>query len=344
MRNRLLFLGLCACTLLACDSANPVAPSGSVLSVNANPTQINLSGESSRITVTGFKPDGNPLNPGTQILLSTDLGDLFNAASGGNLISTIEVGDNGQAIAFLRGDGRQGPATVTATLTTGGDVTAMAMVQVGAGDTDRPTLVLSANPSIIDVLETSRIDILARNSDSTPLGAGQRIRLTSNLGTLHATDSSRDTTVINSVDTDSNGEAVVYFRAGDQNGTGQVSAIVGTSVEEVENIEIRDAAADFSFVVDDEDIPQGGATITLTATVVNARGEAVQSTLVRFESVGASGVFSPGPSDVTDGLGVAEVTLTLVEADLENVTSFEVRATVTINSEPVTKSITITVG
>ncbi len=355
MKQRFLLLALCACTLLACDSANPLAPSGTVLSMSANPIKIGLNGQST-ITVTGFKPDASPLNPGTQIILSTDRGNIFHPTTG-QQISIVEIDGNGQAVARLQADGTAGDAVVTASLSTagggggGGDggggattgASATVTIQIGEAVEDQPTLVISANPSIVDVLEVSKIEILGRNSDNTPLSGGQRIRLTSNLGTLHATDSDTDTTVIGSVNTDGKGEASVYFRAGDQNGTGQVSAIVGTSVEETVSIEIRDAPADFSFVVDDDRIPLGGATITLTATVVNARGEAVQSTLVRFESIGVSGTFAPGPSDVTDGLGVAEVMLTLAGADLLNVTSFVVRATVTINSEPRLKDITILV-
>ncbi len=349
MKHRFLILSLCALVLavaLACDSASPVAPTGTVLSVNANPSKINLSGDPAQITVTGFKPDGNPLNPGTQILVSTDLGDLYDAAAGGSLVSTLEISGDGRAITYLRGDGRGGSATVTATLTTGGEATATAVVQVGETTDSRPTLIISANPSVIDVLEVSRIEILGRNSDNTPVGSGQRIRLTSNLGTLHATDAETDTTVISSVDTDANGEAIVFFRAGDQSSStaGRVSAILGTSAEESVTIEIRDAPADFSFIVDDESIPQGGATIQLTAIVVNAKGEGVSSILVRFNSIGVSGSFSPGPSDLTDSTGAAEVTLTLEEADLEGVTSFQVSATVTIDSQPQEKRLTITVG
>src|SRR5215210_2642976 len=90
---------------LGCDKATPVAPTGSILSLSANPTKIGLNGTST-ITVVGRKPDGNPLNPGTEIRLSTDLGTISP--------SVVQVDSGGRATATLRGDGRPGPAKITA--------------------------------------------------------------------------------------------------------------------------------------------------------------------------------------------------------------------------------------
>ncbi len=338
MKNRFLLLGLFICAL-GCDSASPVAPTGSVLSITANPTQINLNGGTARITVTGFKPDGNPLNPGTQLVMSTDIGDLVDPTTGA-LISVIEVAGNGQAVALLRADGRPGAAMVTATLTTGGDATAMATVQIGETVESQPTLVLSANPSIVDVLELSRISILARNSDGTPVGSNQRIRLTSNLGTLHSSSSASDTRIIDSADTDSNGEAVAFYRAGDQSGMGQVSGILGTSEETVLTLDVRDVATDFSFSPDQTFIPVSGGSLQLTAVVVNARNEGVSNILVRFDTRNPSvgGSFSPSSAVLTTGQGVSTATLTLAGSDLGGVANFEVTATVTINGESVTQA------
>lgn len=331
MKHRLLLLSLCACTLLACDSANPVAPTGSVLSVNANPTQISLSGDSSRITVTGFKPDGNPLNPGTQILLSTDLGDLFDTAVGGNLVSTIEVGDNGQAIAFLMGDGRRGPAMVTATLTTGGEATATASVQIGSPDDSRPSVVISANPTTIAVRALSRISLLGRNTDNTPVSAGQRIRLTSDLGTLVEDGGDGNSPTIDSVLTDSNGEAFVTYVAGERGGSGQVGAILGTSEEATVSITIRDAI-DSLFLSPSKntvDRVEEGDTVVFTATLQDAQGEPVSGTIVNFTS--ERGTFNDNavPSNAQ---GEAQATLTVRRDDVQDIPangSFRVTATAT---------------
>ncbi len=345
MRHRLLSLSVCACALLACDSANPVAPTGSVLSVNASPTQISLSGTSSRITVTGFKPDGNPLNPGTQILVSTDLGDLFDAASSGNLISTIEVGGNGQAIAYLRGDGRPGPATVTAVLTTGGEATDTATVQIGSPDTSQPTVVISANPTTIAVRALSRISLLGRNSDNTPVSAGQRIRLTSDLGTLVEDGGDGNSPTIDSVDTDANGEAFVTFVAGERGGGGQVSAILGTSAEESVSITIRDAI-DSLFLNSSKntvDRIEEGDTVVFTATLQDAQGEPVSGTIVNFTS--QRGTFSDNavPSNAQ---GEAQAMLTVRRNDVQDILengTFRVTATATSEGNTRTGTVDITV-
>ena len=88
-----------------CDQASPVAPMGTVLTVTATPSQIAASGESSTIRVTGVRPNGTPLFPGTQVRLETTLGTVD---------PLVEMGSDGVATAALRGDGRIGMATVTA--------------------------------------------------------------------------------------------------------------------------------------------------------------------------------------------------------------------------------------
>ncbi len=251
MKQRFLLLGLCAC-VLACDSASPVAPTGTVLSVNANPTQIGLNGGSSTITVTGFKPDGNPLNPGTQILVSTDRGNLFDAATGGNQVSTLEIGGNGQTRAYLRGDGRAGNAMVTATLTTGGEASATATVQIGQTAEEQPTLTLSASPSVINLDQTSIISALARNSDGTSMGAGQQVRLRTSLGTLDA----------ETLTTDANGEAETILRPGSITGTATVTGTVGSSAEMMVDVTFGEQAENRPTVV----ISANPTTITVGGT------------------------------------------------------------------------------
>lgn len=343
MKHRLLFLALCAC-VLACDSANPVAPTGSVLSINANPTQISLSGSSSQITVTGFKPDGNPLNPGTQVLVGTDVGNLFDAASGGNLVSTIEVGGNGQAVAFLRGDGRTGSATVTATLTTGGEASATATVQIGETDTSRPTVVIDANPTIIPTNGVSRINMLGRNSDNSPVGAGQRIRLTADLGTLVRDGGGVGDPVVSEALTDANGEAFVTFIAGDRAGMGEVSAILGTSEESTVSITIRSALDSLDLTANPQTIQRldAGETIELQVVVNDAQGLPIPSVLIRFNTLGS---LSNNPVP-TNSQGVAEATLTVRAIDVQAIPengTFTITATGTSEGVELTDSETVTV-
>ena len=92
----ILLLSLAVFTLMGCDKATPVAPDGTVLIVSANPSKVSLNGTST-ITVIGRRPDGNPLNPGTEIRLSVDRGTID---------SIVAVDSNGRATATYRADGR----------------------------------------------------------------------------------------------------------------------------------------------------------------------------------------------------------------------------------------------
>lgn len=200
---------LLAIGLTGCDSSNPVAPSGSTLTLIANPTQISL-GESSVITLTGFRPDGNPLNPGSQINLSTDLGVL-----GSN---TVEIDDNGRAQTTLTPDGRPGAATITASLPAG-EATTTVTVQIGE-DGVQPTLEVTATPSRINIEQESTINVVARNVDGSLLSGG-RVRLRTNLGQLD------DQSVI----TDANGEAATLLRPDGRSGSADVSGSVDAGTE-----------------------------------------------------------------------------------------------------------------
>ena len=342
MKYRLLLLALCACAL-ACDSANPVAPTGTVLSISANPSQIALNGQST-ITVTGFKPDANRLNPGTQIILSTSLGNLFHPTAG-QQISIVEIDGSGQGLAILRGDGRAGSATVNATLSTsgggggggGGDggssapttgASASVTVQIGQTDDSRPTVVIDANPTIIPTSGVSRINMLGRNSDNSPVGAGQRIRLTADLGTLVRDGGRVGDPVINEVLTDANGEASASFIAGDRAGTGEVSAILGTSEESTVSITIRSALASLDLDANPQTIQRldAGETIELQVVVNDAQGSPIPSVLIRFDTLGS---LSNNPVP-TNSQGIAESTLTVRAIDVQAVPmngTFTIRAT-----------------
>ena len=89
----------------ACDSVDPVAPEGSVLTISVSPTFIELTGEAT-VTVVARKPNGQPVNKGSEVFFATTLGTIDQA---------VATDDNGVAEATLRGDGRAGTATITAT-------------------------------------------------------------------------------------------------------------------------------------------------------------------------------------------------------------------------------------
>lgn len=253
MRNRLLLLALALLLvcIFACDSANPVAPQGSTITLRANPARIDLDGVSA-ITVTGFRPDGNPLNPGTQINLTTTIGVLQP--------TVLSIGDNGQATASLTADGRTGTATITAR-TAIEDTMATVDVLIGEDDTSRPSLVISASPSVIGFNEISTISVLARRADGTNFGAGAQVRLTTTAGTFQPSGSTDIT-----LTTNSNGEVTATLRAGSQVETAEVTAVLGSSEPAMTMVMIEDRKPVLEIFANPETIPvQGTSQITVLA-------------------------------------------------------------------------------
>jgi hypothetical protein len=97
----LAFLGL---SWLACDEGTPVAPTGAVLRISAQPTRIGASGTST-ITVQALRGNGNPVNEGTEVRLASTIGTVD---------EVVHTDRDGVAKATLKGDGRVGTATITA--------------------------------------------------------------------------------------------------------------------------------------------------------------------------------------------------------------------------------------
>jgi hypothetical protein len=170
MRPAVLSLLLLPLLLLGCDSASPVAPEGSILTLSASPDRISSSGQS-EITVVARKSSGYPVNPGTTIFLST---------SRGSLPSTVETDRDGVARATLLANGQSGTAVVRANA--GAAEEAMVEVQIGGGGATSVTL--QASPASVPS-SGGVIDLLAllRDEQGQPL-AGVLVNFTSEFGTL----------------------------------------------------------------------------------------------------------------------------------------------------------------
>jgi len=252
---------------LSCSKATPVAPSGAVLSISANPSQISLNGEST-ITIFGSKANGSPLDPGTVIRLSTNLGTIDGTA-------TVKSG--GTATAILRGDSRTGAATVMAATGAGTAATAMTMVQIGIATGQKPTLLVSASPSNVPVNGSAKVTVIARNADGSPVAAGQQVILTSSLGTLSP---SRPTTK-------ADGTATATLDAGTQAGTATITAVLGSSDAATTTVTIRDAAVAIGLVANPSSISYSSGTsgmTTLMAFVTNSEGLPVAGAAVVFSA------------------------------------------------------------
>lgn len=160
-------------TLLAvsCDPADPVAPTGTVLHLSVYPTRISSNG-TAQVTVSAIRANGNPVNPGTEIRLSTTLGTID---------PVIRTDASGVARGTLRGDGRVGTATVSAFSGAVEPVTAEVVIgQLAA------SLSLQVSPSGVPE-SGGTLDLLAlvRDDQSQPL-ADAAVNFRSQVGTLES--------------------------------------------------------------------------------------------------------------------------------------------------------------
>ena len=103
-RSRALVTLALLAVLGGCDEGTPVSPVGTILHISANPTRIGTAGTSA-VTIQALRSNGNPVNPGTEIRLSTTIGRIDDV---------VHTDNDGIAHATLRGDGRAGTATVSA--------------------------------------------------------------------------------------------------------------------------------------------------------------------------------------------------------------------------------------
>jgi hypothetical protein len=198
-----LLLFLAVLTLAGCDKATPVAPDGSILAISANPTKIAING-SSTITIIGRKPDGQPLNPGTEIRLR---------ATNGSIPSFVTTNSSGTAVATFQSNGTPGTATITAAAGTGGSgstpmtsdggtgstsgsLSASVSIQVG---TSAKSIILQPTPTTLPSTG-GRVTLLAivRDANGQPQ-ANQDVNFGTNLGTLDSRGAI--------VRTDANGQA-----------------------------------------------------------------------------------------------------------------------------------------
>lgn len=154
-----LFTALSFVLLLStgCDKASPVAPSGSTISLSASPARIDSINGSTTVVATVLRANGQPVNPGTQVRFSTNLGRID---------EVVETDSSGTARATLRGDGRLGTAKVRATT---GNVATPAELDVEIGRPAR-TVTLQANPTNLPSTG-GRVTLIAvvRDSQGQPL-------------------------------------------------------------------------------------------------------------------------------------------------------------------------------
>lgn len=217
---------LCILLVLGgCDSAPPTAPAGTTLSVSANPLRIASRGTSS-VRVIARKANGNPVNPGTLITLTTTLGTIP-----GN----VPTDDLGEAIATLTGTGQDGMATVTASTGASESVTVDIQIGLNAG-----SISLQANPaSVPETGGEMTLTAIVRDEVGQPL-AGANVNFVTRIGTLESggairpTDefgSVKDTLVVSASDVDTLAGDSFDVSADAGSASGQLSASTTVSIQ-----------------------------------------------------------------------------------------------------------------
>lgn len=189
-----LALFLASGLFLACGEGTPVAPSTALMRISAYPTRIDIRGTST-VTVNIYRSNGNPVNPGTEIRLSSNLGLVD---------QVIYTDDDGVAQGKLKGDGRVGTATVSAFSGAVEPVT----VDVAVGQL-AASMSLQVTPSSVPESGGS-LELLAlvRDDESQPL-QGATVNFRSEVGNLesggrfiltNALGEARDTLTVSAAD------------------------------------------------------------------------------------------------------------------------------------------------
>jgi hypothetical protein len=186
MRSRNPFPRRCLAACLAvalavagCSKVSPVAPSGTTLTLSANPSFISSGSGTSTITALVRKPNGTPVANGTEVRFTVDLGTID---------SLVTTGSGGVATATLRGDGRLGKATVSA-FVGGGSTATTLVVNIGGLPPTAKTIILQADPPSVSTSGTTgngiKLLALVRDSSGVP-EAGAGVNFSSPIGTLRS--------------------------------------------------------------------------------------------------------------------------------------------------------------
>lgn len=139
--------------------------------MSASPARIDSSNGTTTVVATVLRANGQPVNPGTQVRFSTNIGRID---------EVVETDSSGTARATLRGDGQLGTAKVRATT---GNVATPAELDVEIGRAAR-TITLQANPTSLSA-SGGRVNLVAvvRDSQGQPL-ADVAVNFQTELGQL----------------------------------------------------------------------------------------------------------------------------------------------------------------
>jgi adhesin/invasin len=313
-----------------CGKANPVAPSGSTVTLSANPSAITSPTGSSTITAVVRKPNGT-VAAGVDVRFTASLGTID---------TLVRTDSGGVATATLRGDGRSGTAMVNALVDGGG--TAMALsVPIGGG---AKSITLQALPASISVPGSTRLVALVRDAVGNP-APGVLVNFSTNVGSL--SNGGLDTT-------GANGEASVTLTVKSTDISTQTSATVGATAAAPDgtlqtatftvNL-LTGAATSISVSANPGTLKAGSTnqTVNITAIVQNALGAPVPGANVTFSTT-LGRLASGGAIRTTDQNGQAFDTLTVDTVPASGTSSITITAkVVTAGGTQISNTATITI-
>jgi hypothetical protein len=186
---------------------------GERLTLNADPPVISPQG-TARITALLTNLAGAPVGAGIAVHLSTDLGRLD--------ATDLSTDASGAAATTFRADGATGVAAIGASAS---GVSASTAVTLDGG----AHLTVRANPPGLTPNGSTTISVLATLVDGSPLPAGSRLRLATNLGRLDSSE----------LVTDSAGTAATTLRAQGIRGTAHVTVTAEAGGSGSVNVPIR---------------------------------------------------------------------------------------------------------
>ena len=320
-RHTARLLGLLAVLgVLACDRVTPVAPAGSTITISVNPSRIAAEEETALVTIIVRREDGTPVNPGTQVNISTTLGTLEPEVA--------FTDETGVAKSNLTGDGRIGMATVSAT--TGAAPLMSVEVQIGSVAASITLTASKTDVSKDPPPEGEVINLLALVRDDTgaPLG-GSTVNFDAGTGSLDSggaalvtndSGEARDTLTISRDNLAILTEA--FFEI-----TAETAGEGGALIFDVVEIFIRDVPATITLQATPAAVADVGGSTVLSAIVRDGLGDGLPGAGVNFLT--DLGTLSSGGSIITtDNQGQARDTLTLTEDDISTLgsaTTFNVR-------------------
>jgi adhesin/invasin len=252
-----------------CGKASPVAPSGSTVTLSADPSEITTPSGTSTITAVVRKPNGT-VAAGVDVRFTTTIGTI-------DVLKATDSG--GVATATLRGDGRSGTAMVNAAVDGGATATALSVAIGGGGH----TITLQAIPASIPATG-GRVKLVALVRDvNGQAAAGAQVNFTTNLGRLasggglvvtNSSGEATDTLSVQSADVGNQTSITVGAQTAAADGSLQ-SATFTVSI-------LTNAAASIVATANPGQLPLKGGSVTLTALVRNSSGSPVPGAGVNF--------------------------------------------------------------